>query len=571
MSFLNKRNLDPKLIHNIYNPLSDSPDRKTNHFYSPNHYFTKYKFGGFNSHIKFPQFKVDLPLISNHQSKQYKSSTKLNSFNNSNSNDKPPQSIKPYYSLSNSKENNINYNNNSKNTSLSMKVSSDNSQNELNVTHETHNKKHIETMSNVSSSNNVLKRRQNNFPTFNHILSSPKLKVPYFISKHQFKGHSPGNKSSLYNIPKPLQSIKSFNEISLYHNKKQTSLTSHLIDNVINNINSNDNNSSNHNKDDSIFIKASPTFIRHFEVSQNGKNSQGKLKTNQDTYVMIDSLLDLGDSLIYGVMDGHGVNGHLVSKYVKDCIIEHFTNRSTYTPNKKQKFLINTHMIYKKLTENNYSLLTTFSHNIHDNIQNQSKFDCNFSGTTMNLIFQISSKLISCNVGDSRSIIISYHPYDTIQYKVEAFTSDHKPDNDDEHERIISKGGEIYSCEDETLSEGIKRIWVKNQSFPGIAISRTIGDLVAHSVGVIATPEFKERDIVDDKICIVVSASDGVWEFLSNERVKDIVLPFYYKNDVKGAANEIVKEASLKWKEEGLGMDDITCVVVFLNKQKTMI
>jgi serine/threonine protein phosphatase PrpC len=46
-------------------------------------------------------------------------------------------------------------------------------------------------------------------------------------------------------------------------------------------------------------------------------------------------------------------------------------------------------------------------------------------------------------------------------------------------------------------------------------MSRSIGDRVAHSVGVSADPEINEVLLgVDDKILIL--ASDGVWEFLSN-------------------------------------------------------
>lgn len=57
-------------------------------------------------------------------------------------------------------------------------------------------------------------------------------------------------------------------------------------------------------------------------------------------------------------------------------------------------------------------------------------------------------------------------------------------------------------------------------------MSRSMGDKVAHSVGVSAEPEVLEFTLgLDDKFLIL--ASDGVWEFLSNEDVAQIVLPFY--------------------------------------------
>lgn len=49
-------------------------------------------------------------------------------------------------------------------------------------------------------------------------------------------------------------------------------------------------------------------------------------------------------------------------------------------------------------------------------------------------------------------------------------------------------------------------------------MTRSMGDGVAHSVGCSADPEIMEFTLsINDKF--VVIASDGVWEFLSNEDV----------------------------------------------------
>ena len=53
-----------------------------------------------------------------------------------------------------------------------------------------------------------------------------------------------------------------------------------------------------------------------------------------------------------------------------------------------------------------------------------------------------------------------------------------------------------------------------------------MGDKVAHSVGVTAEPETLEFTLaLHDKFLVI--ASDGVWEFLSNDDVANIVSPFY--------------------------------------------
>lgn len=68
----------------------------------------------------------------------------------------------------------------------------------------------------------------------------------------------------------------------------------------------------------------------------------------------------------------------------------------------------------------------------------------------------------------------------------------------------------------------------------------------------------------DDKFIVI--ASDGVWEFLSNEEVAAIVYPFFEKRNAEGAAEALVRESYLKWKnEEDDIVDDITCVIIFLD------
>jgi serine/threonine protein phosphatase PrpC len=95
-------------------------------------------------------------------------------------------------------------------------------------------------------------------------------------------------------------------------------------------------------------------------------------------------------------------------------------------------------------------------------------------------------------------------------------------------------------------------------------MTRAFGDEVASRVGVNAEPEILELDLQkDDKF--IVLASDGVWEFMQNEDIAAIVMPFYDKKNAEGAAEAVVRESYLKWKtEEEDIIDDITCVIVFL-------
>ena len=77
--------------------------------------------------------------------------------------------------------------------------------------------------------------------------------------------------------------------------------------------------------------------------------------------------------------------------------------------------------------------------------------------------------------------------------------------------------------------------------------------------------EILELDLGKDDKFIVI-ASDGVWEFLNNEEVANIVAPFFEVKNAEKAAEALVRESYLRWKREEEGIvDDITCVILFLD------
>jgi serine/threonine protein phosphatase PrpC len=84
------------------------------------------------------------------------------------------------------------------------------------------------------------------------------------------------------------------------------------------------------------------------------------------------------------------------------------------------------------------------------------------------------------------------------------------------------------------------RVWLKHEDTPGLAMSRSFGDSTACRVGVNAIPEIKMFDLeLNDKI--IVLASDGVWEFLDNQQVANIVWPFFKQRNAEGAAEALVR------------------------------
>lgn len=99
-------------------------------------------------------------------------------------------------------------------------------------------------------------------------------------------------------------------------------------------------------------------------------------------------------------------------------------------------------------------------------------------------------------------------------------------------------------------------------------MTRSLGDLVAKSVGVTYEPEIKVFPNLTRNEKIVVIASDGLFDRISNEEITRILIPYYEKNDPEGAVQYLIKESADRWmKEQGM-IDDITIIVAFINPKE---
>ena len=90
--------------------------------------------------------------------------------------------------------------------------------------------------------------------------------------------------------------------------------------------------------------------------------------------------------------------------------------------------------------------------------------------------------------GDSRCVL-GRRPNIGQPFVSEDLSTDHKPDCPLEKERILSRGGRVETYYDFFGKQiGPYRVWLKDEQVPGLAMSRSFGDLVASSVGVICEP-----------------------------------------------------------------------------------
>lgn len=83
---------------------------------------------------------------------------------------------------------------------------------------------------------------------------------------------------------------------------------------------------------------------------------------------------------------------------------------------------------------------------------------------------------------------------------------------------------------------GPKRVWLKHKQVPGLAMTRSLGDVVAKSVGVTYEPEIKVFSNLTKNDKVVVIASDGIWDRIENDEMVRIIAPYYERRDPDAAA-----------------------------------
>ena len=283
-------------------------------------------------------------------------------------------------------------------------------------------------------------------------------------------------------------------------------------------------------------------------ICQVGYSGPGIIKNNQDNFFVYNNLNDENDILFIGVCDGHGILGHDVSKY----LITHLPSNLNTALKKTRKYIRDKKNLYKTMKE-------VFIKTNKDLCKDDS-VDTQFSGSTCVTIILTKNQIISANVGDSRAVMGRYANNQWVNIDL---TKDQKPDNPEEKERIIKRGGRVESYKDEYGKDfGPKRVWIKNADIPGLAMSRSFGDEVAASVGTISEPEIDYFDITEDDKFIIL-ASDGIWEFISSQECVNIVKDFYLKKDLKGCLKYLLNESSKRWIKEEEVIDDITAVIIF--------
>ncbi|XP_074566619.1 putative protein phosphatase 2C 33 [Curcuma longa] len=314
---------------------------------------------------------------------------------------------------------------------------------------------------------------------------------------------------------------------------------------------------------------------------------QGKKGTNQDAMIVWENFGDRSDTIFCGVFDGHGPNGHMVARKVRDILpLNLCANLQLNTGNHDLKEnninIMNSEAIpstipqeqprppnvceekdghSKFFKEVKVSFLKTFRI-VDKELRLRPEIDCFLSGTTAVTLVKQGEDLVIGNVGDSRAVLGTRDENNCLI--AVQLTTDLKPSLPREAERIRHHRGRVFALKNEPE---VARVWLPDMDSPGLAMARAFGDFCLKDFGLISVPEVSYRRVTA-KDEFIVLATDGVWDVLSNKDVVSIVASAPTRSS---SACSLVESAARAWKFKypTSKTDDCAVVCLFLNLDKS--
>lgn len=167
------------------------------------------------------------------------------------------------------------------------------------------------------------------------------------------------------------------------------------------------------------------------------------------------------------------------------------------------------------------------------------KLSAQMSGTTASVCIHdhAENKLTISHVADSTCVLGRYRDASKQDIEALTLTTDHKPELEKERERIEKAGGRV-------LFDGYMnhRVYAQNGRYPGLNMSRCLGDLLGHAdAGCSAVPDVSEVQVTPEDHVLLL-CSDGVWEFITATEAVNLVTQYDHTQGMR-AANALAKLA----------------------------
>ncbi|KAJ6956190.1 hypothetical protein NC652_007325 [Populus alba x Populus x berolinensis] len=173
------------------------------------------------------------------------------------------------------------------------------------------------------------------------------------------------------------------------------------------------------------------------------------------------------------------------------------------------------------------------------------------SGSTACVAIIRNNHLIVANAGDSRCVISTEgQAYD--------LSTDHKPDLEDEKERILKAGGSVQAGRVDgilNLSRAIGDMEFKQNKF--LPVEKQI---------VTANPDINTFELCDDDDFLVL-ACDGIWDCMSSQELVDFIHEqLQSENKLSAVCERVFDRCLAPSKKDGKGCDNMTMIVVQFKK-----
>jgi serine/threonine protein phosphatase PrpC len=278
--------------------------------------------------------------------------------------------------------------------------------------------------------------------------------------------------------------------------------------------------------------------------TQTGSLMGKRKKHNQDSWIIQQKLQGIKGQFLFTVCDGHGDKGHKISALIRKNVVSCVEDSLNSTVNPDA------------------NLVEVFSAGIKEMVSfvENAEINMKFNGSTMVSVLVRAGMLVCANIGDSRAVIGRKSKNNT--WKAFELSSDHKPSREDEARRVTLTGGIVrqYRMPNGT-PVGPLRVWSEEKESPGLAMTRSIGDLSAKNYGLISTPELTIKKL-SKKDKFLILATDGIWEFITSQESVEIVQEMWKKGSSEACCDRLIETATSRWERESV-IDDITALVVF--------
>lgn len=281
---------------------------------------------------------------------------------------------------------------------------------------------------------------------------------------------------------------------------------------------------------------------------------------------------------MFAVFDGHGECGHTVAELCCEVLPKLLLRGMAQTgmlpgilmPNDATCNQPDLREVASKSFEEMHAMVEALTTVNLDAEKEPNQIDGRSSGTTGTVVMMLpGQRLLVGNVGDSSAVfgrrrrgrgLDDYGPWNVTE-----LTRDHKPDVPDEQRRIEEAGAKVVSVGNETLK--VSRVYTDHQFWPSINMSRSIGDLHAHTQGLSAKGEVSIMDKLwnpETEDAVLILASDGIWDVMDGAMAASIAAQELGNGGDPAAA--LCAEALDRWIRRGLPgsySDDITALVKF--------